>query len=242
MQYRPFIRNTLTVSRRLFKYNFKVIFGNKFLYFIVGATVVYILITAVSLFYMKSSPNEATIFWNLLIPGILVIFYPVTFGIQNDLDNRMLEIIFGIPNYRFKVHLLRLFLIFFLAFAFLFIFTTLNSFIIANIAIFSMVYHLMFPVLFLGSLAFMISTLVKDGSGTAVIMLIIGVSFWIAGDFFVNHPTWNIFLNPFTVPENVNETVWAEIITKNRIYLLIGSILVIPYGLLNLQRREKLLE
>jgi len=242
MYYKLFLKNMSTILMRLLKYNIKIIFGNKFIYFILGASVVFIIVTAVNLFYIKASPDEETIFWNLLIPGILVIFYPVTFGIQNDLDNRMLEIVFGIPNYRFKVQLLRLLIIFLLAFCFLLFFTIINDVFISGISVFSMLYQLMFPIIFLGSIAFLISTFIKDGSGTAIIMLIIGVIFWIAKDFFLNHPRWNIFLNPFALPENLNETIWAETVTKNRVYLLIASILTIPYGLLNLQQRERLLE
>lgn len=31
------------------------------------------------------------------------IFYPAIFGMQNDVDNRILEILFGIPDYKCKV-------------------------------------------------------------------------------------------------------------------------------------------
>lgn len=47
----------------------------------------------------------ATGYSMLLVPSILLIFYPTCFGIQNDQDAKTLEIIFGIPNYRYKIWL-----------------------------------------------------------------------------------------------------------------------------------------
>ena len=38
---------------------------------------------------------------------MLIMFYPIVYNIQNDKDTRMLEIIFGVPDYRYKVYLLR---------------------------------------------------------------------------------------------------------------------------------------
>jgi len=52
---------------------------------------------------------------------------------------------------------------------------------------------------------------------------------------------WNIFLNPFEVPNRLNEMVWQEIVMKNRILQAVGSLLFVLYGLFNLQNREKFL-
>ena len=235
------IKNALTVVYRLIRYNLKIIFANKFIYFLAGAFLVFAAITAVNLIYIEATPDEETLFWNLLVPGILVMFYPVTFGIQNDADNRILEIIFGIPNYRYKVQLLRFMLICALSGAVLYIFLLISYVSIAEIAVISMLYQLMFPIICLASIAFLVSTFIKDGAGTAVIMMILGVAIYVARDFFQNNPKWNIFLNPFAIPENFNDLVWANIVTTNRIYIAAGSVIALLYGLLNLQNRERLL-
>lgn len=242
MQLKEFITNAYVVAARLLRYNMKIIFANKFIYFLMGAVFIFISVAAINVFYLKSSPNEESIYWILLLPGILIIFYPITFGIQNDSDNRVLELVFGIPNYRYKVQFLRISLIFFVSFAALFVFILLSYFILTPVAVFEMLYQIMFPILFIGSTAFLITTFVRDGSGTAVIMIIIAVVFMMAGDFFVDNPKWNIFLNPFSIPDNLNETVWTEIVMHNRLYLFAASIFTLLYGLLNLQKRERLLK
>ena len=50
---------------------------------------------------------------------------------------------------------------------------------------------------------------------------------------------WNVFLNPYELPWDVNETSWALIAFKNRIILSIGSVIFLLLALYNLQKREK---
>ena len=235
-------RNILIASFRLVQYNLKIIFANKFIYFLTAALFIFLLVTVLNVLNANAHPTEATVFWLLLLPGILLIFYPVAFGIQNDVDNRMIEILFGIPNYRYKVWLLRLMLIFAVTLAILLILSTLSSLALTVIPIIDMVMQLMAPVVFLGSAAFMVSTVVKNGSGTAVVMVVLGVVIWIARPFFANHRKWDVFLNPYDMPNTMNETVWRDIIINNRIFLVIGTILALLYGLMNLQKREKFLQ
>ncbi len=241
MQFGRSTKNAVTVFTRLAKYNLKIIFSNKFIYFLLGALFIFILVTAVNLMSTDSQPDEETVFWIMLVPGILLIFYPVTFGIQNDVDNRMIEILFGIPNYRYKIWLLRLALIFSVTLIILFFISLISYAALSTIPIGGMLYHLMFPIVFLGCLAFMVTTLIRDGSGTAVTMFVFGMMFWVNRQFFETYPVWDIFLNPFSLPQNINETIWAGIITDNRIFLLAGSVFAVLYGLLNLQKREKFL-
>ena len=96
----------------------------------------------------------------------------------------------------------------------------------------------MMPVLFLGMMSFMLSTLVRNGNGTAVIMIIFGIFFLILQDPLYRSQ-WNLFLNPFDTPSRVNETTWAIIVMKNRIILITGSIIFLLAALFNLQKREK---
>ena len=235
------LKNAVIVVHRMIRYNLKIIFANKFIYFLIAALGIFIFVTVINVLNADSNPTEETVYWLLLVPGILLIFYPVTFGIQNDVDTKMLEILFGIPNYRYKVWLIRLMLIFLAVFIILMLLCVVSSLALTAVSVFEMTAQVMIPIVFLGSVAFMVSTLVRNGSGTAVVMVIFGMTFWIARNFFESHRKWNAFLNPFTMPQNMNETVWAEIVFNNRVYLIAGMILALLYGLLNLQKREKFL-
>jgi len=87
-------------------------------------------------------------------------------------------------------------------------------------------------------MAFSLSTIVRNGNGTAVIMIIFGLIFLIMSDG-LRKSQWNVFLNPYEHPWDVNETTWAIIALKNRIILSIGSVIFLLIALFNLQKREK---
>ena len=107
----------ITPIAKLARYNIKIIFGNKFMYFILSAVGFYILTVGLNLI-SDSEITMATGYSMLLVPSILAIFYPTCFGIQNDQDAKIIEIIFGIPNYRYKIWLFRLYDLFYHHFAF----------------------------------------------------------------------------------------------------------------------------
>ncbi|MCU0643358.1 MAG: hypothetical protein MUC94_03780 [bacterium] len=238
MTYQYRLKTTLNIIARLFRYNLKIIFANKFIYFLLAATIIFLLVTTIILLDSDANPTEGTVYYVLLFPGTLLIFYPTVFGIQNDVDTQMIEILFGIPNYRYKVWLVRIVLIYVVVSGILLILNLVASAALVSVPLLKMTYQLMFPIFFLGSLAFMVSTMVRNGNGTAVIIIIIGLAFWIASEPLAAS-SWNLFLNPFSVPSNVNEAVWADTTFNNRLYLFIGTVVAVLFGLLFLQKREK---
>lgn len=231
------IKNSLYNKWKMVRYNMKIIFSGRFIWFLLAAFA-FFLIFAIQMVWNNAMFNEVTIYSLLIFPGILLIFYPTVFGIQSDDDSRMLEILFGIPNYRYKVWLVRLLLIYILVFLIILLFASVASFLLYRIDIAEMAYQLMYPVIFMGSLSFMFSTVIKNGNGTAVLVILIGVALLIMQNN-IERTQWNVFLNPFQLPNNFNEIIWQGIVTKNRIFLGVGSVVFILYGLYNLQKREK---
>ncbi len=218
-------------------YNLKIIFANKFIFFLFAAVAFYLMVIGIMLFE-DGAVDGSDIFNTLLFPGVLILFYPVIFNIQNDKDARMLEIIFGIPNYRYKVYLLRFGLTMMMMFVFLMLMGWFAVFAVARIPILPIVYQLMYPLLFLSGLSFMFATLIKNANSTAAIMVIIGLTFFILAEP-LQYSKWNIFLDPFGAPSDMSQTIWANVIRENRIILLVGTIISILWSLINLQRRER---
>lgn len=221
----------------MIRYNLKIIFAGRFIWFLLAAFA-FFLFFAIQTVMNRGILSEGIVYNLLIFPGILLIFYPSVFGIQNDDDSRMLEILFGIPNYRYKVWLVRLLLIFALIFLIILLFTAVASILLYKTNVLEMSYQLMYPIVFLGSMAFMFSTLIKNGNGTAVMMVLIGIALTILQDA-VQRTQWNVFLNPFQIPNNFNEFIWQGLVIKNRIFLGTGTLVFILYGLYNLQKREK---
>lgn len=230
-------KNTLNLIVSMIRYNFRIIFAGRFIWFLLAALAFYIFVAIMGILD-GAIPDEEFVYGILLFPAILLIFYPMTFGIQNDVDAGILEILFGIPDYRYKVWLVRLALVFVLVSIILMGFAGLSYIFLCPVDILEMTFQLMFPVFFLGSMSFMFSTIVKNGNGTAVVMVILGVLALILTDT-LDRTMWNIFMNPFNIPRNMNEIVWEGISFKNRIFLFVGALVCILYGLFNLQKREK---
>jgi ABC-type transport system involved in multi-copper enzyme maturation permease subunit len=203
----------------------------------IAAVGFYLLVTTIMLF-SDFTPMPEDVYSSLIFPGLLIMFYPVLFSIQNDKDSRMLEIVFSIPNYRYKIYLLRFLISLLLLAIVLILMSLLSGFALVKVPVFKMVYQLMFPLLFMAGLSFMFATLVKNASGAAVIMVIIGLFFWIMAEP-LRYSKWNIFLNPFSIPSEISYTIWQNILLQNRLMLITGSVITILWALINLQKREK---
>lgn len=231
------MKSYLLLLYKLITYNVKVIFGNKFVYFVVAAFLFFAFIITITIFDDPQF-NEAVIYGFLVFPGLLLIFYPMAYGIQNDDDAKMLETIFGIPNYRYKVWLVRFVLTIGIAAVILFVLGNLANLTLYRFNILPMIGQVLFPITFLSSVAFMLSTLIKNGNGTAIVLVIVSFIFLIFAEP-MEYSVYNIFLNPFGEPRDMSEFIWLTIIYKNRVYLNILSVLCLLFGMFNLQFREK---
>jgi hypothetical protein len=231
------IYNLMNLVQKMIVYNLRIIFANRFIWFLAGSVIFYL---GLSVIYVLDQDVSSMhdLYGVFLFSGVLLVFYPTVFGVQNDQDARTIEILFGIPNYRYKVWLVRIILIFIVAFLIMLVFTFLSSVLIVKFRFVYVTIQIMFPVIFLGLMAFMLSTVVRNGNGTAVIMVIFGLFFLMLIDS-LERSQWNVFLNPFDLPRDVNETTWAIITLKNRIILATGSVVFLLVALFNLQKREK---
>jgi hypothetical protein len=229
--------NYFILIQKMILYNLRIIFANKFVWFLTGSVLFYIILSVI--YVSTNDVSRVENLWGVFIfSGILLVFYPSVFGIQNDQDARTIEILFGIPNYRYKVWLVRIMLIFVITFLIMLAFTFLSSVLIVKFQFVSVTGQVMVPILFLGMMAFMLSTIIRNGNGTAVVMIIFGMFFMILDDN-LRKSQWNVFLNPYHLPYDVNEATWAIITLKNRIILITGTILFLLAALYNLQKREK---
>ncbi|SFL02723.1 hypothetical protein SAMN05216357_1115 [Porphyromonadaceae bacterium KH3CP3RA] len=234
------IKNYIGLTTKIVRYNLKIIFAGKFFWFLLAAFGFF----AFFMFqqaWNRAEINEGSIYGLLLFPCLLLIFYPVVFGIQNDEDNRILEIIFGIPNYRYKVWGVRMLMIYVANYFILVVFAYVARILLYPVNVFEMAAQLIFPMLFFGNLAFMFSTITRSGNGTAVIMIILGLLFFIFmnANSQIANSYWNVFLNPFSIPDNIHPMIWQNTILKSRLFLIIGGIVWLMVGFLNLQKREK---
>ena len=232
------LKNTFNLIYNLANYNMKIIFANRFLIFMIVSVVIFLLFAVFDVLDPTETSEVTDVYYILLFIGIILIFYPTVFGIQTDVDARTIELLFGIPNYRYKVWLIRLVNIYILIFGITLLLSLLSTIIFVPVNILEMSFQLMFPIFFLGALAFMFASLIRNGYGTAAIVVIIILGIWFSMGFLYESK-WNVFLNPFYVPSDIDPMIWFELVFYNRLYLLVGTIISILMGLFNLQKRER---
>ena len=153
------------------RYNATIVFAGKSIYFLILAIV---LLLAVSIFYVLNNdapPGAQAVYYFLLVPGVLLIFYPSAYSIQNDVDSRMIETLFGIPDYRYKIWLARSLTHYLAVAVLLLLLAVLCRLGLATFSLNSMLFHLMFPVVFLGSRGFMSAVLTRSGNSTPLKMV-----------------------------------------------------------------------
>lgn len=233
------IKGSLLLTAKMIRYNLKIIFGNRFIYFLLSAIALSIFIIGVNLFNGESM-GEAGVFRIMLLSGALLLFYPVSFGIQSDKDARTLEVIFGIPDYRYRVWLMRILLIYAVTLVFLFLLAELLRYTFVTFSVIEMLYYVFYPLAFLGLLTFYLSTVLKSGNATAAVIILLGIVLLMLSEEIASR-FWNIFFNPYEIPSGTSEAAWQSIAGKNKLMLGAGAIIFLLGGLLNLQQREKLL-
>lgn len=231
------MKRFLTVLTQMVHYNIKIIFGNKFLYFMLAAFAFFVIFVTFNLF-REDEITQATAYSILAFPCVLLVFYPLCFGLQNDQDAKITEIIFGIPNYSYKVWLFRLVISYVICFVITFLLAALTWWVVVDVPVMRLTGHCMALAFFIGTLSFMFSTYIKNGSGTAVVIIIICILFFMLQDV-LSGSRWDVFLNPFNVPLDKNPQIFYENVFNNRVVLCIASVIFILVGLNNTRNREK---
>jgi len=230
--------NRIKTAAAFLRYNALHIFGGRFVVFLGLALGLFFLVLLIGLLGRGGTPNAERLYNYLLAPGILLVFYPSVYGIQRDKDLRMMETLFGIPDYRYKVWLTRMVTLYIIIAGIMLILVILCKITLADFPVWRMVYQVMLPVVFLGSLAFFISAQTTSGNVTAVMMIVFLLFFWVLGEELQNS-SWYLFHNPFHSVEAFRSVIWAQTTFYNRLYMIMSSVIAMLFALLRLQNREK---
>jgi hypothetical protein len=220
------------------RYHAGRVYSGRFIYFLLSSAAIFLAVVIIHSLSQDSTPGAATIYNFLLVPGMLLAFYPSAYSIQGDADARMLETLFGIPDYQFKVWLGRSLVHYLLIAVILLVLALLARLGLAGFPVVSMVGHLMFPVVFLGSLGFFLAAFTRSGNSAAAVIVAVVLFFWIASES-LDESAWNLFHNPFMQVEQLETLAWRQTTTANRVYLLIGSVVLNLLALIQLQHRER---
>lgn len=219
-------------------FNLKLIFGGRFLWFLFTSSALFVYFMWSSVWHGEL-PNDEMIFSHLFFPSLLLVFYPAAFSIQNDADARILEILFGIPGYMYKVWLSRLLLTYAVIFGVLVMYGLVAYVLVYPVSPLGLASSLMLPVLFVGSLSFFLSTLTRSGNATAILVILLCIVFLFLRESFFRGTLWDVSLNPYSLPSDVHPVIWQSTVLHQRLFLVISSLALTMLSLRNLQKREK---
>ena len=99
--------------------------------------------------------------------------YPSAYAVQSEVDAAMVETLFGIPDYRYKVWLARHAVQLLTAAVLLVGLASFCRLALTDFAVHEMVFHLMFPVAFLSSAGFLLATLTRGGNGALAVLVLV---------------------------------------------------------------------
>ena len=230
--------NRLKTLFSFLKHNASNVFAGKFIYFLLLAIGLTLIVIILYVLRNDAPPGPDAVYNILLVPGVLLVFYPAAFCIQSDLDSKTLETLFGVPDYRYKVWVARQLVQQLVIAALLLLLAAFCHLALADFSIGAMVFHLMFPILFLGCVGLMLATLVRSGNGAAALLVVLVLFFWIAAEP-MDGSRWNLFHNPFKQVQEFDTLLRSATTFYNRVYLLVGAVLATLFALLRLQQREK---
>ncbi|MBN1939752.1 MAG: hypothetical protein JW843_09200 [Candidatus Aminicenantes bacterium] len=218
--------------------NASAAFGGKTVAFVLLAVAVFLAVAALTLLNRRATIDAQHIYDFLLVPALILLFYPAAFALQGDKDAGMIEVLFGIPDYRFKVWLARYLTIYLTVGMWVLVLALLSRIGLAAFPLGRMVLEVMIPILFIGSLAFYLAASTGSGIATSVLLLVVIGLFWLFRDSLAAGP-WYLFHNPFVRVEEIKAMVLAKTTFANRLYLLSGFLVLTLLSLLRLQKREK---
>ncbi len=222
-----------------FRYNATHVFAGKFLYFLLAGLALFLAVVIIYVLNEPAPPGANAVYGFLLAPGVLLIFYPSVYAIQADADARMLETLFGVPDYRYKVWLARYVTQYIVVAVLLLALGLFCRISVTDFPLWSMIFHLMFPIVFLGSFGFMSAAITRSGNGAAVIVVTFFLILFIGAEA-LEGSRWNLFHNPFSETGQFDYILQQETTLYNRIYLLVGSVICTLFAMFRLMQREKL--
>ena len=232
------MRGALASAPAFLRYSAGQVFAGRFAWFLLLAVVLFLAIAVIYTASEKVPPGPDLVYYFLLAPAVVLVIYPSAWSVQGEADAGMVETLFGIPDYRYKVWLARQAAQLLVTAVLLAGLAAFCRLALTDFAVREMVFHLMFPVAFLSGAGFLLATVTRSGNGAAAVLVLVVLAVWIAAEP-LQGSRWNVFHNPFAALDGMEGPARPGTTFHNRVYLLTGWALAVLGGLLRLQRRER---
>lgn len=222
--------------------NLKIIFSHKFLLISGGIFIYFSIVVTVNYFVDPSDRmGERGIYmWLLSFPGIIFIFYPSMSLFLSEGENRRIEMIFSTAGSMHKIWLAKIVSLYLSGAFILFLLALLSYIFVADFNLPGYFANSLFPLIFFSSLTMAFSVIFR--SINAAGLTAVGTLFFhlILYDL-LRKTRFNIFLNPYLKPDEIDHYIWNKMVLQNRIGMVVISALLITFSIKMLEKREKFL-
>lgn len=235
--------NVIKTMFSLFNLNVKLLFSNRFFYFILGIILYFGIVTFIN--YL-TEPGDQIVGENVYIAIIVLPFLVLTvflssFILPSEMENNTIESLFSISGSIYKVWLIKI-AVMYVALSLLILFLEiLTYFMITDFKILNTYFQSLFPLYFTGGMTFYFAVRFRSNAVGAILSGIVLLMF-----LFLSEPLYQtkfyLYLNPMENPRNINGYVWSRTIIENRIGMVLFGSILYYLGLSKVKFREKFIQ
>lgn len=236
------LRAKLAIAWEIFRLQARIIFSHKFLWFMAGLLIYWIVVYAINYNQemLDRMSAEEVLPVLLQVPLSALAIYLNMQLITSEKDNRTLEVMFTTAGSRYKVWLLRLAALNAILLILAVVLSTLAFFTIAEVPILPLAVHGFVPAFFVGAMTLYFA--IKFRSSLAAGMVSAGlilVAMMLSGA--LEAPRYFIYFNPYDMPRQLDPETWNLWMWQNRIGVLCCGAFLLFTALRGMEERERLL-
>ncbi|MCA9731397.1 MAG: hypothetical protein H6696_13215 [Deferribacteres bacterium] len=235
-------RQKMAIVFETFRLNTRLIFSNRFIWFLLGLLAWCIFQYVINYqreIYQRMSADYIFFVVMQLPLSAFAVFLNMSL-ISSEKDNRTLEITFTTAGSRYKVWLVRFGSLCVLFFLLSLTLSYIGYYFFVDLPVWAMAFHAYVPTFFISGMVFYFAVKLRSGLAAGMVS---GILLFFM--FIFNEPLrstrYALYFNPFTVPHNVDSSVWYDWTWQNRIGLIVLGGLFIFAALRGMGNREKLL-
>jgi len=227
----------------LIKLNTKVLFSNKFLYFLIGIFLYFGVVCTINYFtdpgdYIKGEHIYIAV---LLVPMIILTVFLSALIVPSEIESNTIESLFSVSGSIYKVWIIKIVVMYISLSLLLLILEILSYFMIADFPILKNFVMSLFPLYFIGGMTFFFASKYRSTGVAGIISGIVLLIFMFLAEP-LEHSRFFLYLNPMITPRDINNYVWTRTVIENRIGMVIFGSFFYYLGLSRLKFKEKYIE
>jgi hypothetical protein len=235
-------RDQLAVTWEIFRLQARVIFSQKFVWFLAGLVAYFVVVYVVNYNQpmIDRMAQQDVFYWLLEFPLSALAVYLNMQLITAEKDSRTLEVMFTTAGSRYKVWLLRIGTLAVILLALSFGLSAMSFFTFTDLPIFGMGLNAFVPTFFVGNMTLYFAVRFRSGFAAGMISAGLLVMVLMFSELY-NETRYFLYFNPYDVPRRLDPETWNFWMWQNRIAVFLMGGFLLFSALRGMEVRERLL-